>query len=100
MLFVNEIHLGSDQKSKGCSRSQIDLDRIGDIFRDPFALEFIDESHSDEDEVRFGIIGLTAEYGLIYLVFIDIDTETLRLITARKADRWMVREYEEKRRRI
>lgn len=100
MLFVNEIHLGSDQKARVARNHKIDLDRIGDIFRDPFAIEFIDESHSDEDEVRFGIIGLTAEYGLIYLVFIDIDTETFRLITARKADRWMVREYEEKRRRI
>lgn len=87
------------KKEKVRREHHIDFERIEDIFRDPFAVEFIDEPHSD-DEVRFGIIGLTAEYGLIYLVFTELDFETLRFITARKADRWMVREYEEKRRRI
>ena len=79
---------------------KVEFSRIEDIFLDPYAVEFIDESHSEGDDLRFAIIGLTAEYGLIYLVFTESDGETIRFITARKAQRWMVKEYEEKRRRI
>ncbi len=39
---------------------------IIDVFNDPFAIEFVDEKHSTEDETRYGIIGL-ASPGLIYL---------------------------------
>lgn len=79
---------------------KIDFSKIEDIFRDPFAVEFIDEPHSDDDEVRFAIIGLTAEYGLTHLVFTDDEDQTIRFITARKAERWMVKDYEEKRHRF
>ncbi len=89
-----------DKAKKVARDHKVKFAKIEDVFRDPFAVEFFDESHSDEDEARFGIIGITAEYGLIYLVFTEINEEALRFITGRKAERWMVNEYEEKRRRI
>ncbi len=84
---------------KVAAEHKVEFAKIEDIFLDPYAVEFIDENHSEGDDLRFAIIGLTAEYGLIYLVFTEM-TETIRFITARKAERWMVSEYEEKRRRI
>jgi uncharacterized protein len=85
---------------KVATEHKVEFSKIEDIFRDPYAVEFIDESHSVGYDLRFAIIGITAEYGLIYLVFTEPDRETIRFITARKAERWMVKEYEEKRRRI
>ncbi len=73
--------------------------KLDDIFRDPFAVEFVDESHSTDGEMRFAIIGITAEYGLIYLVFTEMSDDEFRFVTARKAEKWMVNEYDENRRR-
>ncbi len=88
------------KRAKVVAEHKVDLANIKDIFVDPFALEFIDEAHSTNDERRFAIIGLTAECGLIYLVFTEVSQEELRFITARKAEPWMVKEYEQARRRI
>jgi len=78
----------------------VDFEKLQDIFADPYAIEFIDEEHSSDDEIRFGMIGLTAEYGVVYLVFTEDVPNKARFITARKAEKWMVNEYEEERRRI
>jgi uncharacterized protein len=79
---------------------KIDFAKIKDVFDDPFAVEFVDETHSTDEEIRFAIIGLTAEYGLIYLVFTEPDKTELRFITVRKAENWMVKSYEQNRSRI
>jgi uncharacterized protein len=79
---------------------KIDFEKIQDIFDDPFAIEFIDEEHSTDEEIRFAIIGLTAEYGLVYLVFTETTETELHFITARKAENWMVKQYDENRSRI
>jgi uncharacterized DUF497 family protein len=78
---------------------KIDFNKIKDVFDDPFAVEFTDETHSTDAEVRFAIIGLTVEYGLIYLVFTEQSETHLHFITARKAENWMVKIYEQNRRR-
>jgi uncharacterized protein len=78
----------------------IDFARIEDVFSDPFAVEYIDEEHSTHDEIRFSIIGLTAEYGLIYLSYTETNDNELRFITARKAERRLVEIYDKRRSRI
>ena len=80
----------------------VDFVQIIDIFSDPCAVEFIDEAHSTEDETRYAIIGLTAYYGLVYLVYTELESDgelELHFITARRAEKWMVDEYEENRER-
>lgn len=78
--------------------------KIIDIFSDPYAVEFVDEKHSTEKEVRYAIIGLTARYGLTYLVFTERESELgdleLHFITAWRARGWMVNEYEENKERL
>ncbi len=76
---------------------KIDFKKLEDVFADPFAVEFIDESHSTNDEIRFGIIGFTAEYGLIYRVFTEPAEGELHFITTRRAENWMIKEYEQNR---
>ncbi len=78
---------------------KVDFKRLYDIFDDSFAIEFIDDEHSTDDEIRFVIIGLTVEYGLIYLVFTEISETKLHFITARKAENWMVKKYDQNRSR-
>jgi uncharacterized DUF497 family protein len=77
--------------------------KVIDIFSDPVAVEFIDESHSTEVETRYAIIGLTAEYGLTFLVFTETEAEAgeieLHFVTAWRAERWMVKEYEKNKER-
>jgi uncharacterized protein len=72
--------------------------RLIDVFGDPYAVEFVDEAHSTAGETRYAIVGLTAQYGLVYLVFTEVEASVkleLRFITARRAEPWMVEEYEE-----
>ncbi len=76
----------------------LEFKKITNIFEDPYAVEFIDESHSTEDETRYAIIGATI-YGLVYLVFTEQRENELHFITARLAENWMVKEYEENRKR-
>lgn len=76
----------------------IEFAKIIDIFEDPYVVEFIDEAHSTENEIRYAIIGLTS-YGLVYLVFTEPNENELHFITARRAENWMVKEYEENRKR-
>lgn len=80
----------------------VEFSGVIDIFEDPYAVEFVDERHSTEDETRYAIIGLTARYGLVYLIFTQgesgVETE-LHFITARRAEPWMVDEYEENQQR-
>ena len=76
----------------------IEFAKITDIFSDAYAIEFIDEKHSTDEETRFAIIGATV-YGLVYLVFTETAEDELHFITARLAENWMVKEYEEDRKR-
>ena len=78
---------------------KIEFGKIRDVFDDPFAVEYVDDVHSTDEEIRFAIIGLTAEYGLVHLVFTEPQETELHFITARRAENWMVKVYEQNRRR-
>jgi len=69
-----------------------------EVFDDPFAIDFEDFAHSVH-ESRLAIIGKTAAYGLLLVVYVVV-ADDIRLVTARRAERWMVRKYENQRRRL
>jgi len=79
---------------------RIDFEKIAEVFEDDFSLDYGDESHSTEDEERLVVVGKTAEYGLIYLVYTTPSEEEIRFITARRAEKWLVKKYEENLRRF
>ncbi len=77
----------------------IDFAQIEDVFEDAFSIDFIDEEHSSEKEIRYGVIGKTAAYGLVILIY-SVSGDEIRFITARRAEKWMVNEYEQQQQRF
>jgi uncharacterized DUF497 family protein len=69
------------------------------VFADSHAFEFVDEAHTTESEVRYGIIGLIP-LGMVYVCFTERSADRVRMIHARRAEPWMVEEYEKQRKRI
>jgi len=78
----------------------IDLAKIVDVFDDSFAVYFEDYEHSTDEEIRFEVIGQSRFYGLLHVVFSYPDENAIFLVTARRAENWMVKEYEENRKRL
>jgi uncharacterized protein len=87
------------KRAKVIEEHGIDFDLIFDIFEDSFSVDFQDEEHSDEEEIRYGVIGKTAQYGLVVLIYTMTNEEDIRFITARRAEKWMVKEYDKQRKR-
>ena len=88
------------KRKKVIAEHKVDFVKIQDAFGDIFAVYFEDFDHSTDDEIRFDIIGQSSNYGLIFAVFTYEGENYIRLITARKAESWMVKEYEENRKRL
>ena len=62
------------------------------VFTDPLRKEDYDERHSDQEENRTYAIGV-AEGRLLFVNFTEPDTETIRIISARKANKYERRHY-------
>ena len=63
-----------------------------EVFYDPYALEDYDAGHS-ADESRFVIIGLSSRR-LLYIVYVERTADTIRIISARRADKSEQKFYE------
>lgn len=64
------------------------------VFKDPLALIFDDEEHSEEGH-REIIIGISALSRLLLVCFIERHQDVIRLITARPATSQEKKDYEE-----
>ncbi len=64
------------------------------IFEDPFLIEDYDEVHSSEEEDRYNYIGMVREIVMLFVVATDRKGK-MRIISARKATRKEVQEYNE-----
>ena len=83
-----------DKARKVKDEHRVGFDKLFDIFEDDFSLDLIDKKHSTPDETRFIIVGVTAEYGLVHLVYTMPSDEEIHFITARKAEKFYVKQYE------
>jgi uncharacterized protein len=67
------------------------------VFKDPNMMTIFDEAHSRDEErwITLGLVGI-GQYLLVVHTFTEIDAETavIRMISARKANRLEVQEYE------
>jgi uncharacterized DUF497 family protein len=63
------------------------------VFKDPLALIFDDDAHS-ENEHREIIIGISALSRLLLVCFVERHEDTIRLITARPATYQEKKDYE------
>jgi uncharacterized protein len=80
------------KRLKVLEEHRVDFELITDVFDDPNAIYRDDLGHS-ESEVRYSVTGITAQYGLAIVIFVYRD-DKIRFITARRAEKWMVKEYE------
>lgn len=87
------------KREKVISEHKVDFALLTDIFDDAYSIDFEDYEHSDDVVTHYGVIGKTAEYGLVVLIYAVIDEETIKFITARRAEKWMVNDYERQSRR-
>lgn len=69
----------------------VTFQQAAEAFFDPF-LVVVDASRNDEE--RDAIIGLDRRWNLLYVVYIERENDTIRIISARKATR-KEREYYE-----
>lgn len=69
----------------------ITFPQASEAFFDPFLI-LVDASRNDE--ARDAVIGLDARWNLLYVVHIEQDEKSIRIISARKATRQERTEYE------
>ena len=62
------------------------------VFNDPNALEMFDEDHSDSEE-RWVLVGLSAKTRVLLVVFVQISDDSIRIISARKAEKEEIDQY-------
>ena len=74
-------------------KHRIDFDEASTVFADTLSITIPDPDHS-EDEERWVTVGLSNRHRLLVVVHTE-EEETIRLISARKADRLERRKYEE-----
>jgi len=71
----------------------IAFDEAITVFSDPLALIFDDNEHS-EDEHREIIIGYSTLTRLLLVCFVEREKDTIRLISARRATKAEIKDYE------
>ena len=73
---------------------EVSFDEAIEVFYDPNVVRGFDTKHS-EDEERFYIIGFSSRR-LLFVIYAErIDSDTIRIITARKAEAKYQKEYTE-----
>jgi len=72
----------------------VSFDEAVTVFKDPLALIFDDEEHS-EDEHREIIIGMSTLNKMLLVCFVERIEDTIRLISARFATRTEIKDYYE-----
>jgi uncharacterized DUF497 family protein len=75
-------------------KHKISFDEAVTVFKDPLALIFDDEEHS-EPEHREIMIGLSVLRKLLLVCFVERNVDTIRIISARTATRRELKDYEE-----
>lgn len=86
-----------DQKAReNLQKHGVTFGEATEVFYDPFALEEFDVEHS-VDDWRFVIIGLSSRR-LLYVIYAERTADTIRIISARRADKSEQVTYEQRRR--
>ena len=82
-----------DKALNNAKKHRVSFEQAQQAFEDPRAVPFEDSEHSSNDETRYVMIGMSS-VGLLFVSFAYRD-EGVRLISARRAEKWMVKVYED-----
>ena len=81
-----------NKRERNIRKHGIDFVSVVSIFDDPNALEAYDEEHSDYED-RYQIIGM-AKPGVLFVAYTERDNRnTIRLISARRAEKSEIAMY-------
>ena len=65
----------------------VDFNDAARAWYDPDRLDFFDEEHSSDEEIRWIFLGTIAGI-VLYVVETEVDEETVRIISARRASKY------------
>lgn len=82
-----------DKSQRNVKKHRVSFEQAQEIFDDPRAVPFEDLEHSSDQETRYVMIGMSS-IGLLFVSF-SCGAEVVRLISARRAEKWMVKLYED-----
>lgn len=82
-----------DKASKNAKKHRVSFEQAQQVFNDPRSVPFEDLEHSTDDETRYMMIGMSS-IGLLVVSFTYRD-EVVRLISARRPEKWMLKVYED-----
>jgi len=82
-----------NKAARNMQRHRVSFDEAMEAFFDPMAIDDYDAEHSD-DEARFNLIGLSSQR-VLFVVYTEPDDDTIRIISARKAEGKLQRLYEQ-----
>ena len=82
-----------DKAVKNAKKHRVSFEQAQQVFDDPRAVPFEDLKHSTADETRYMMIGMSS-IGLLFVSFTYRD-EVVRLISARRPEKWMLKVYED-----
>lgn len=83
----DDIKAASNLRKHGVS-----FDEATTVFADPLSASFPDAIHDD----RWIVVGRSRELRLLFVVYVDVFEDTVRIISARRATSHERRQYEEK----
>jgi uncharacterized DUF497 family protein len=81
-----------DKAQRNVQKHRVSFEQAQEIFDDPRAIPLEDLEHSSNVETRYVMIGMSS-IGLLFVSFTYGDN-VVRLISARRAEKWMVKFYE------
>jgi uncharacterized DUF497 family protein len=70
----------------------VSFEEAAEALEDPHAIEALD---LDQDEPRLRVLAWSPRGRVLFVVLVERDAETLRIISARKASRTEVKHYEQ-----
>lgn len=80
------------RKAAGNARKHgITFEEAATVFADPLALAVQDDVHAD----RTLLIGMSVQHRVLLVVHVELDADTIRLVSARRATSHERRRYEE-----
>jgi uncharacterized DUF497 family protein len=80
-----------DKASTNYAKHGVSFEMVRGVFRDPFAIEQLDE-REDYGEERFTLIGMAAGGRLLFVAY-TMRGDTFRIISARGAEPYEQRQY-------
>ena len=92
IFYLMQFEWDEDKALDNAKKHRVTFEQAQEVFDDPRAVPFEDLKHS-ADEARYVMIGMTS-LGLLFISFTYRD-EVVRLISARRAEKWMVKVYED-----